>query len=1050
MSHKKYQFSAFYHVYADELLQQFNRFGVDGVLKPKADNDDGGEILFRQKGFPSDRQFDFDTEYGPHSINVMGDLPKEDFDFTANGAYSNYNWEIFYHVPILTAERLSQNQKFEDAQRWFHYIFDPTISFDASLHPELDDTNLSTEDRLALENRLKASRFWRLKPFHELLNKKSIDRLLTDLSSNSTDPKVVNLNNSIDAWQDNPFQPHLLAQMRVISYMKYTVMKYLDNLIAWGDSLFRQDTLESINEATQIYLLAANILGERPTAVDRKNAANSSYDDLAAEGGFDAFSNKLVQLENGINGIPANRNSTATASNNALSSINLLFFCIPSNTKMEGYWDTVADRLFKIRNCQSIDGVERQLALFAPAIDPLALVKAAGRGGSYLEAIRNLNAPLPAYRFQYMIQRALELCGEVKNLGGALLSALEKKDAEVIAGVRSLHELNVLDNLRHSRKLAIDEANQTIETLVQSKDNVNNRFNYYSSRQFMNKEEQKQLQKLSAAMNIETGLDTLETLRSTLLSIPTFTAGANGALGSPHFATKFGGHTLTASLQGTMGVMRLLAARERNKATNLSIKAGHKRRKEDWDFQAQTAKIELAQIDKQIEGAYLRKDIALYELELNQKQAENAQEIAQVMESKFTNKELYSWMITQLSDLYFRSYQLALDVAKVAEKCYQFERFDETASFIQSDNWDSLKKGLLAGERLNNNLRQMQQAYDTNNKRRLEITKNISIKMLDADAIIQLRQTGTCNFHIPEILFDLDFPGHYKRRIKSVSISMPCILGPNGNLPAKLSLGNNFVRKDSTGLDNYGRTADDIRFVTGRAASRAIATSTANRDSGLFELNFNDSRYLPFEGAGVISDWSLSLPNPEIAQFDYESISDVVLHISYEAEEAGISAQVTEYVKGNLNELAVDGKDWSNLISLKQQFSSQIISLFDGNATDFPITSQYYPFFFRDKSIDVKSIDVILVPKEGQNLTIGSAVDLNLSDGTNTKDLVFSIDPDTNLPTASASGATEGASLNLNLETLSIQKATGADTDLTNDLIEDVIINIHFEATTVA
>ena len=43
-------------------------------------------------------------------------------------------------------------------------------------------------------------------------------------------------------------------------------MKYLDNLIAWGDSLFRQDTIESINEATQLYVLAANLLGRAPAA----------------------------------------------------------------------------------------------------------------------------------------------------------------------------------------------------------------------------------------------------------------------------------------------------------------------------------------------------------------------------------------------------------------------------------------------------------------------------------------------------------------------------------------------------------------------------------------------------------------------------------------------------------------------------------------------------------------------------------------------------------------------------------------------------------------
>ncbi len=44
-------------------------------------------------------------------------------------------------------------------------------------------------------------------------------------------------------------------------------MKYIDNLVEWGDKLFRRDTMESIQEATQIYILAANILGPRPEKI---------------------------------------------------------------------------------------------------------------------------------------------------------------------------------------------------------------------------------------------------------------------------------------------------------------------------------------------------------------------------------------------------------------------------------------------------------------------------------------------------------------------------------------------------------------------------------------------------------------------------------------------------------------------------------------------------------------------------------------------------------------------------------------------------------------
>ena len=52
----------------------------------------------------------------------------------------------------------------------------------------------------------------------------------------------------------------------------------------------------------------------------------------------------------------------------------------------------------------------------------------------------------------------------------------------------------------------------------------------------------------------------------------------------------------------------------------------------------------------------------------------------------------------------------------------------------------------------------------------------------------------------------------------------------------------------------------------------------------MFEFNFRDDRYLPFEGSGAASTWQLSLPKA-FRPFDYGTISDVVLRISYTAEE---------------------------------------------------------------------------------------------------------------------------------------------------------------------
>jgi hypothetical protein len=66
--------------------------------------------------------------------------------------------------------------------------------------------------------------------------------------------------------------------------------------------------------------------------------------------------------------------------------------------------------------------------------------------------LNDISSPLPCYRFGFLVQKALELCGELKSLGGLLLSALEKKDAEVLAALRSGHETALLKAAREIKK----------------------------------------------------------------------------------------------------------------------------------------------------------------------------------------------------------------------------------------------------------------------------------------------------------------------------------------------------------------------------------------------------------------------------------------------------------------------------------------------------------------------------------------------------------------------------------------------------------------------
>ena len=156
----------------------------------------------------------------------------------------------------------------------------------------------------------------------------------------------------------------------------------------------------------------------------------------------------------------------------------------------------------------------------------------------------------------------------------------------------------------------------------------------------------------------------------------------------------------------------------------------------------------------------------------------------------------------------------------------------------------------MAGERLQHGIRRMEAAYLDQNRRDYELTKHISLSMLDPMALLALRETGECFVDLPETIFDMDYPGHFQRRIKTVGLTIPCVVGPYSTINCTLTMVSNSVRRAATPSSPYPRNeGDDPRFVDNLAAIQSIATSGGQNDSGLFELNFRDDRYLPFEYA---------------------------------------------------------------------------------------------------------------------------------------------------------------------------------------------------------
>ena len=281
-------------------------------------------------------------------------------------------------------------------------------------------------------------KYWVTKPFFlthvgDYINQR-IDTLLYKIADPNT-PERKELEFAISEWRTKPFKPHVVARFRPVAYQKALLMKYIDNLTEWGDYLFRQDTMESIVQATQMYILADKLLGPKPRTVPAAvKAPHETYNQIEAR--LDAFGNALIDLENVLPDLSVLPEGGAELPPPPIT-LSMLYFCIPPNDKMLEYWDRIADRLFKIRHCQNIDGVERSLALFAPPIDPGMLVRAAAAGLDISAVLAGVNAPMPFYRFTVFAQKATELAQEVRSLGLSLLQALEKKDIEAMSLLRS-------------------------------------------------------------------------------------------------------------------------------------------------------------------------------------------------------------------------------------------------------------------------------------------------------------------------------------------------------------------------------------------------------------------------------------------------------------------------------------------------------------------------------------------------------------------------------------------------------------------------------------
>ncbi len=999
---ERWAFRTFWHPQAVGFLRVAEGLGTPRMLSYGNQALDGSTDLMLERS----RQ-DFFHLYNPSSI-VSSDWPRANVDFSVDGAYADYNWELFYHAPLLIAQRLSEAGRFEEAERWFRLLYDPS------------------RGRLAKDPASAYQTF----PLRHAEDQR-VENMLLFLKDGTLREEF---EKQVDRLNRFPYQPHLIARHRISAYQKALFMRYLDHLLAWGDMLFRRayasDNRTDLETASSRYDLVAKLLGERPDSLpDRTGGTVGCFLSLLLGSG--ASSLEDVQLWDPVARFAELIDGSIVSSEplaNDGEGIPELYFCVPHNDKLLEYWDTLAERLTNLRTCRDIEGVERTLSLYGRRIDPGLLVRATAQGLDIDVLLGYLAVPLPRFRFSAMLQRAREAADRAGGFGQSLLSTIEKRESEELARLRSGHEIALLRAAKMVRDEQMKDAKESLEALRRSLESAEARFDFYSSRERISAKERAEGEALELAGSLERQAGAASETAADWAWVPNLdiTAEAGFQSGSPWYYARAGVGT-RYSLGGDTGVkvhqnkaegLRNDAAAERVAAARLGRQGGFDRRWEDWELQAELARKDIQQIERQITAAEIRIAIAEIECDNQKLQIDNAQAVDAFLRDKFTNVQLYRWMESRLSRLYYQQYRLAYDLAQKTQKALHYELGLEDAPPLP-DAWDARNRGMEAATALQHELNKLQQTHTDAWQREHEKTKIFSLRERQPLAFLELRQTGSCVFEIREMDLDEDEPGDYFRRIKVVFVDTPCVRGSDVSVNARLTLLRSTVRTRAhrAADSRYARAegaegAEDKRFRDAPGGDHIVTSSGVN-DAGLFEPNLNDETWLPFEGAGVVSTWRLDLPL-ETNHFVRATLSDVKLRILYTSRAGGDSAR-TAALKARATILAdrpqpvmFDLKSWA-----PDEWHRFIQGGEDGHQLNLLVTPDDLPYALREGRI--VGTDVYFEMRDGEELQVagGDSVGrVRVEDGMTRLTLrsplklnapnIFSLGPGSHLPHSAA------------------------------------------------
>jgi len=476
------------------------------------------------------------------------------------------------------------------------------------------------------------------------------------------------------------------------------------------------------------------------------------------------------------------------------------------------------------------------------------------------------------YRYAMLAERAKQLVNLAQQVESSFMNAMERSDAEAYNLLQAGHDIQVAKSSVNLQELKIVDANLMLQTAKLQHDKAQIQTNFYDQRlkEGLNHWEESAISSMDSAVWLQTGAAVLFTAAGV------GTAFSLGAIFGNNPIEKFG-QALSA-----------FAGAASSSAQLAQTRASFERREQEWHLQKSLSEKDVQISRQQTLLAQNQHQIAEQEFSLALSQLNHAAAVVNFLTKKRMNVELYEWMSGVLGRVYNYFLQQATAMAKLAQSQLAFERQETPLSVIQSDYWQVSQNiplggtngkrepdrfGLTGSARLLQDLYQLDQYAFETKQRKLQITQTISLAQYAPLELQNLRDTGHLIMATPLEIFDREFPGHYLRLIRRVTVSVVALVPPTRGIRATLSASG--ISRVVTG----GETFDTVEIH--RAPETISFTSPLNA-TGLFELEPEVELLQPFEGMGVDTFWEFQLPkaaNP----FDYRAIADILLTIEYTA-----------------------------------------------------------------------------------------------------------------------------------------------------------------------